>query len=88
MLPGWPYLLAAVLVAAAYKEADELPDIEEDDYIHELDRKRPHSPDGIFMRTFASMTPQRNERQELEGLLSEVDESYDDDDYADDTPVE
>jgi MFS family permease len=39
ILPGWPYLLAAVLVIAAYKETNTLPDVENDEYIHELDRK-------------------------------------------------
>jgi MFS family permease len=102
-LPGWPYLLAAVLVAAAYQEAGRLPDPEEDDYVHELERKKRYrkrkssSAGGIFMRTFASSasasspqnkTSQRSnvrnrdgsDDEELEGLLSEVDESWDDDD--------
>jgi MFS transporter, DHA1 family, tetracycline resistance protein len=80
-LPGWPYLLAAVLVAAAYKEADKLPDIEDDDYIHELDRKKRKRSGGIFMRTFGPKEPRRkSEEDEVESLLSEVEESWNDDD--------
>jgi MFS transporter, DHA1 family, tetracycline resistance protein len=72
VLPGWPYLLAGVLVAAAYKVADELPDVEEDDYIHELDQKRRRHPveDGLLMSSLS-------DEDEYEGLLSEVDESED-----------
>ncbi|CAB9499090.1 Hippocampus abundant transcript-like protein 1 [Seminavis robusta] len=40
MLPGWPYLLAAVLAYFAYLSADNLPDPEDDEYIHELERKK------------------------------------------------
>jgi DHA1 family tetracycline resistance protein-like MFS transporter len=76
-LPGWPYIVAAVLVLLAYKEADELPDIEEDDYVHELERKHAHqsSERGIFMRTFVSHAANRSQDSEIEGLLSEVEES-------------
>jgi MFS family permease len=70
-LPGWPYLLAAVFVLAAYKAADELPDVDEDDYIHELDRKKQKNEGGILMRTFGSKS---DEEGEYEGLLSEIDE--------------
>jgi len=87
-LPGWPYLIAAILVAAAYKETQLLPDIEEDDYIHELDRKKESS--GIFMRML--QVPRRpnyvDEEEELEGLLSEVDESWDDGDATNDVLTE
>lgn len=77
-LPGWPYLLAAVLVVAAYKQADELPDTEDDDYIHELDRrKRNDDSDGIMLRTF--MRDDQEDEEEVEGLLSEIDESDDED---------
>jgi len=75
-LPGWPYLIAAVLVAAAYKETESLPDIEEDDYIHELDRKK-ESSSGIFMQSFKAQRRPSDE-EELEGLLSDVEESWDD----------
>ena len=70
-LPGWPYLLAGILVVAAYKVVDELPDVEEDDYIHELDAKR-NTNDGIMMRNLVGT---RKENEEYEGLLSEIDES-------------
>ena len=41
-LPGWPYLLAAILVYLAYRHAARLPDTRDDDndYIHELEYKR------------------------------------------------
>ncbi|KAL7575987.1 hypothetical protein ACA910_000775 [Epithemia clementina (nom. ined.)] len=40
-LPGWPYLLAGLLVVAAYQATDALPDPEDDnnEYVHELERK-------------------------------------------------
>jgi DHA1 family tetracycline resistance protein-like MFS transporter len=79
ILPGWPYLLAAVLAIAAYKQASELPDTEDDDYIHELDRRKQNrDTDGIMMRTFIGEQGQQDE-DEVEGLLSEIDESEDED---------
>lgn len=39
-LPGWPYLVAAVIVLIAYKYAEHLPDLQEDEYIHELATKK------------------------------------------------
>ena len=75
-LPGWPYLIAAVLAVAAYKETGLLPDIEEDDYIHELHRKKSKSS-GILMRSFLQQR-RPSEEEELEGLLSDIDESWDD----------
>ena len=38
-LPGWPYLLAAVLVLAAHRVAAGLPDVQDEEYIHELEFK-------------------------------------------------
>ncbi|GAX15782.1 hypothetical protein FisN_3Lh225 [Fistulifera solaris] len=70
-LPGWPYLLASLLVFAAYRVADELPDLEEDDYIHELERKQK----GGF-ELFALGRHRQND-DEVEGLLSEIDEYSD-----------
>lgn len=76
VLPGWPYLVATVLVAAAYKEADKLPDIEDDDYIHELDRKKQKHLGGNFISTFISKERHRNSNvEEMDDLLSEVEES-------------
>jgi MFS family permease len=72
--PGWPYLLAAVLVFAAYKATDELPDIEHDDYIHELDKKIKLRDSSIIMRILSPRKKTRDE-DELEGLLSEIDDS-------------
>lgn len=96
-LPGWPYLLAAALVAAAYIETNKLPDIEEDDYVHELDRKkrRQKKTSDLTMSTFfagnknsrsmASDACDDDEEEELEGLLSEIEDHDDDsDNYKDD----
>ena len=85
MLPGWPYLLAAFLVYFAYKAADDLPDPEDDDYIHEMDRK--HNKDingGIMLQRFIKTTPKKpvlslysqdRDDGEDQGLLSDIDES-------------
>ena len=87
LLPGWPYLLAAVLAYFAYKSADLLPDPEDDDYIHELESRKIHSDRGIMLQHFISTTPKgrltstslyshnRDEAEEDQGLLSDVDES-------------
>lgn len=82
ILPGWPYLLASVLVAAAYKVADQLPDPEEDDYIHETDRRRsrirPHKKDaGEIM-----LTNTARDDSEYDDLLSDIDSDDDDFDFA------
>lgn len=76
-IPGWPYLLAAVLVATAYQAVDRIPDGE--DYVHELDRRvmaaRKHA-------TGAATTTPRNKYTKDDGdneydslLLSEIDDS-------------
>jgi DHA1 family tetracycline resistance protein-like MFS transporter len=86
ILPGWPYLLAAVLAFGAYKQASELPDTEDDDYIHELDRRKQNrDTGGIMMRTFigsGERGQQDEDEDEVEGLLSEIDESEDEDRQA------
>ena len=75
-LPGWPYLLASVLAAAAYKATSQLPGEEDEDYIHELvQAKLPN--DGIWMRTFGPND--HGEEEEFEGLLSEIEEESDSD---------
>ena len=88
-LPGWPYLLAAVLVAAAYVETNKLPDIEEDDYIHELERKKRRQNGSLRMSTFFNSSSDSHKRsndaaddgeEELEGLLSEIEDNDDDQD--------
>ena len=85
MLPGWLYLLAAFRVYFAYKAADDLPDREDDDYIHELDRK--HNKDtggGILLQCFIKPKPkkpisslyiQKRDDGEDQGLLSDINES-------------
>ena len=89
LLPGWPYLLAAVLAYFAYKSADLLPDPEDDDYIHELDNRKIHSDRGIMLQHFISTTPKKTtstslfsphrDADEDQGLLSDIDESDIDD---------
>lgn len=69
VLPGWPYLLATVLVMFAYQASSKLPD-EDDEYIHELEFKN-----NISGQQFGKGN------EEYEGLLSEID-SEDDDDKA------
>jgi len=88
VLPGWPYLVAAILVLAAYKAADELPDSDDEEYIHELDRKKRYGSrklDGVAMRVFGggrgAPASKNNEHvEEYEGLLSEIDESDEEED--------
>lgn len=89
MLPGWPYLLAAVLAYFAYKSADDLPDPEDDDYIHELDRKKRKENSSIMLQHLVNTTRdrhmsstslyniERDEDDEDQGLLSDIDESED-----------
>jgi len=68
LLPGWPYLLAAVLAYLAYQRADLLPDPEDDDYIHELERKnyihRQQNNDGspgiMLLQHFINTTPKES----------------------------
>ena len=75
-LPGWPYLLVSVLVTAAYKSADGLPDPETDDYIHELERKNRRQRrttrglGGFARRAFGPVVDDDDEEEE--SLLSEI----------------
>jgi len=59
VLPGWPYLLASLLVLVAYRAANNLPSEEDEDFIYELETKS---------SAFATS-------QEAEGLLSDVEDS-------------
>lgn len=81
VLPGWPYLVAAILVVGAYKEAGKLPDMEDENFVHELSRKqRIRSTGSILMRSFVSTETQSNPNSaELDCLLSEIDEAAEDD---------
>lgn len=83
-LPGWPYLIAAILVLLAFQSARLLPDTEDEDYVHELTlikRRKDQSIDGgILMRTFGE--EENNYDEEAEGLLSEVDENEPDELHA------
>jgi MFS family permease len=91
-LPGWPYLLASVLILGAYRAAGDLPDPEEDDYVHELDQKRRHQgagddEGGILLRVLDARNRQ-GEDDEYEGLLSDIDESDGDGVYNNGTEYE
>jgi DHA1 family tetracycline resistance protein-like MFS transporter len=83
-LPGWPYIVAGVLVLAAYHAASDLPDPQDDDeYIHELEYKHNHqNKDRGGMFSFA--TPKKNQHEdedEYQGLLSEIDEESEDEEH-------
>jgi DHA1 family tetracycline resistance protein-like MFS transporter len=77
IMPGWPYLIASTAGFVAYKAANELPDPETDDYIHELERKSSRRQlngkgfTGIAMRALGSVHLDE-EHEEEQGLLSEV----------------
>ena len=90
-LPGWPYLLAALIVYMAYYYSQFLPD-SNDEYIHELERKKqrqktPPKYLRIFSRSKATEGSFPEEQdEEYEGLLgddeqmvmlSEIEESDD-----------
>ena len=81
VLPGWPYLLASVLVMAAYQVANHLPHPEEDDYIHETDRRRSRQPQKKKNAGEIMMTNTPRDESEYDDLLSDVEES-DEDDYG------
>lgn len=82
-LPGWPYLLAAALVVAAYQATTQLPDSANEDthdeYIHELELKASrglqHTKGAVFggMLSFQNSSEHEDD-SEYEGLLSEIDE--------------
>ena len=82
-LPGWPYLLASVLVILAYKAADDLPDPDDDEYIHELDRgrfnKQQKREGGIVLQVLGSGKKANagddEDDDEYGNLLSEIDTS-------------
>lgn len=91
-LPGWPYLLAAVIVYAAYEYSSKLPDVEKDEYVHELERKKQRNEATKMLDSFASKQTRRFDQmrdpgdcEEYLGLLeqdantlSEIDEDEDD----------
>ena len=80
-LPGWPYILAGVLVVMAYHAASDLPDTQDDDdYIHELEYKHHHqNKDKGGMFSFATPKKyQHEDEDEYQGLLSEIEEESED----------
>jgi hypothetical protein len=81
-LPGWPYLVASLLVLAAYQLADGFPDDHtDDDYIHELEfKKTTLKRSNLFPSTPSfPATPTRagHAEEEYQALLSEIDEEDD-----------
>jgi len=77
-LPGWPYLLAALIVYFAYYYSQFLPDSDDEEYVHELERKkqRQTSPPR-YLRIFscskapagASFPEEKDIDEEYENLL-------------------
>jgi hypothetical protein len=47
-LPGWPNLVAALIMYMAYYYSQYLPD-NSDDYVHELEQKKPQSPQRFLL---------------------------------------
>jgi hypothetical protein len=72
-LPGWPYLVAALIVYMAYHYSQYLPD--DDDYVHELERKRPQSPPRLLNVLFGDSSLQPTTR---ETCLDPADDDDDD----------
>lgn len=90
-IPGWPYILAALLVYAAFEYSSKLPDLEDDEYIHELERIKQRREATKMLDRFASKQTRRfdqlnnDEYEECLGLLdsdlnilSEIDEDEED----------
>lgn len=77
-LPGWPYLVAALIVYMAYNYAQYLPD--GDKYVHELERKKQEPLPGYLQVFFGSRIQQTGEpftnedADEYEGLLRSEDQ--------------
>lgn len=82
-LPGWPYLLAALIVYFAYYYSQFLPDSDSEDFVHELERKKQRqtsfSTPPRYLRIFsrsnekpsAALFPEDNDiDDEYEDLLS------------------
>ena len=73
-LPGWPYLLAGLLVVAAYHATEALPDPEDDfnEYVHELDNKRSasHSDERVRKHVAKGSSSSASATKGLGGLLS------------------
>jgi hypothetical protein len=61
-LPGWPYLVAALIVYMAYYHSQYLPD-DSDDYVHELERKKPQSPPRFLNVLFGDSSSQPATRE-------------------------
>jgi hypothetical protein len=80
-LPGWPYLLAALIVYMAYYYSQFLPDSDDEDFVHELQQKRQkqntNDAPPRYLRIFTRSKPtavRDEEYSEYEGLLESSDE--------------
>jgi MFS transporter, DHA1 family, tetracycline resistance protein len=78
-LPGWPYILASMLVVAAYKRTSSLPDENDEDYLSEKYEQWPWSKRGKSALSEIAMTDKSD--NELTGLLSEIEE-VDEDEFV------
>jgi DHA1 family tetracycline resistance protein-like MFS transporter len=72
VLPGWPYVLASMLVVAAYNRTSSLPDENDEDYLSEKYKTWPWSKRGKSALSEIAMTDQSD--NEMKGLLSEIEE--------------
>lgn len=79
ILPGWPYILASILVVTAYNRTSSLPDENDEDYLSEKYKPWPWSEKGKSALSEIAMTDQSD--NELKGLLSEI-EGVDEDDFV------
>jgi len=72
-LPGWPYLIAALLAYTAFQSSSGLPDAADDSYIHELERKHTH------FRHPEKDGGDDDDDDEYAGLLSDIDDAEESD---------
>jgi hypothetical protein len=73
-LPGWPYLLAALIVYLSYYYSQFLPDSDDEEFVHELERKKQRqTTPPRYLRIFSlSRPPTRESFPEEE----DIDEEY------------
>jgi hypothetical protein len=76
-LPGWPYLVAALIVYMAYYYSQYLPDDDsDDDYVHELERKKPQMPPRFLNVFSGSSSSHRTTREPCLDQDNEDDDEY------------
>ena len=91
-LPGWPYLIAGIFAYAAFHQSQYLPDIqsENDEFVHELQRKRSNKDKGtLFVERWIQRPGGKNrkgsqeEGEEYRGLLDGNSDEEDGDEEED-----